>query len=111
MVFEVPRLQKWSKNYQKPGKILSERFFLAFEGFDIAKNDGICTGLRAFPAQNPVNIDGFKLCRLQSGHKLGRSKHRSSSLPYNEPRLFFHGVRFKVCSVAFCLLDFYQGYL
>ena len=32
-------------------------------------------------------------------------------LPYNEPRLFFHGVRFKVCSVAFCLLDFYQGYL
>ena len=52
-----------------PGKILSERAFSAFGGFYIAKNDGIYTGLCAFPAQNPVHCDGFGLCTLQSGHK------------------------------------------
>ena len=56
---------------KKPGKILSERVFEAFGGFKIAQNYGIYTVLCAFPAQNPVNIDGFKLCKLQSGYKLG----------------------------------------
>ena len=35
----------------------------------MAQNDGIYTGLCAFPAQSPVNCDGFGLCTLQSGHK------------------------------------------
>ena len=35
----------------------------------MAQNDGIYTGLRAFPAQNPVNCDGFGLCTLQSDHR------------------------------------------
>ena len=41
----------------------------AFGGFQMAQNDGIYTGLRAFPAQNPVNCDSFGLRTLQSGHK------------------------------------------
>ena len=69
MVFEVSRLQKWSKNDQTPGKILSERVFSAFGGFKMAQNGGIYAGLCTFPAQNPVNCDGFGLCTLQSGHK------------------------------------------
>ena len=46
-------------------------FFSAFGGFNKANIYGIDTVLCAFPAQNPVNIDGFKLYMLQSGHKLG----------------------------------------
>ena len=53
MGFEVFRLQKWFKNDQKHGNILSERVFSAFGGFTMAQNDGIYTGLCTFPAQNP----------------------------------------------------------
>ena len=71
MVFDVSRFETLPKNDQKPGKIVSERVFSAFGGFKIVKNHGIYTVLCAFLAQSPVNIDGFKLCKLQSGHKLG----------------------------------------
>ena len=75
----------------------------------MAKNNGIYTVLCAFPAQKPcksmvLNYVGFKVAT-------------KSADPSTEVRLFhtistlFHGARFKVCSVAFCLLDFYQGYL
>ena len=68
MVFDVSRFEQFPKNDQKPGKIV---FFSAFGGFKIVLYHGIYTVLCAFPAQNPVNIDGFKLCKLESGHKLG----------------------------------------
>ena len=57
------------ENDQTHGKILSEIAFSAFGGVKMAQNDGICTGLCTFPAQNPISCDGFGLCTLQSGHK------------------------------------------
>ena len=44
-------------------------FFGLWRRQNCKKTDGIYTALCAFPAQSPVNCDGFKLCRLQSGHK------------------------------------------
>ena len=40
MVFEVSRLQTWSKSCQQPGQIVSERAFSAFGDFKLAKHDG-----------------------------------------------------------------------
>ena len=58
-------VEKWLNQ----DRLCRKGIFSAFGGFNMAKNDGIYMVLCAFPAQNPVNIDGFKLCRLQNGHK------------------------------------------
>ena len=76
-------------------------FFFGVWRLKRARIDGIYAVLCAFPAQNCANIDGFKLCRLQSGHKLGWSKHRSSSLPYSLDSFFtVYDLRFAVWHFA-----------
>ena len=47
----------------------------------MAQNDGIYTCLCAFPAQNPVNCDGFGLRTLQSGHTVNASVFMFSAPP------------------------------
>ena len=71
------RLQKWSKNDQKPEKILSERIFSAFGGFKMAQNNGIYTGLCTFPAQNPGSCDGFALCHHPRSDGLHPRNHKN----------------------------------
>ena len=61
----------------------------------MAQNDGIYTGLCTFPAQNPVNCDGFGLCTLQSGHK-------TPQIPlFSAPPVFQSGLKPR-CLQVFC---------
>ena len=62
----------------------------------MAQNDGIYTCLCAFPAQNPVNCDGFGLRTLQSGHTVN-----ASVFMFSAPPIFKSGLKPRYLQVFF----------